>query len=269
MTIPKMFFEFSTLRAEMPKENILMLRLSRPEVRNALNTAMIRELGAVWTELRQAAHDLRAVILTGEGSKAFCAGADLKEKYGMSADAWRAQHEILEDTMRAMISCPTPVLAAVNGAAFGGGLELTLASDFAYAVPEATFAFPETRLGIIPGAMGTQLLPRAVGLNRAKEICLTGATFTAAEACEWGIINKVVDRRNLLDEIIVCAASIAAGAPIAITQIKRSLNATMSLDIVSGYHFEIEAYNVCVNSSDRDEGIRAFNEKRRPNFRGE
>src|SRR5579883_474784 len=164
---------YETLRIESPRPGLLLVTLNRPHAANALNTQMGRDLEALWTSLIAAPRETRAVILTGAGDRVFCAGGDLKERQGMSDAEWVAQHEIFERSYWRLLDCPLPVIAAVNGHAFGGGFEMALACDFAYAVPEARFALPEVSLGIMPGAGGTQLLARAVGERRAKEIILT------------------------------------------------------------------------------------------------
>jgi enoyl-CoA hydratase/carnithine racemase len=165
-----------------------------------------------------------------------------------------------------MHDCPVPVIAAVNGAAFGGGLELVLNCDFAYGCPEARFAFPEPKLGFIPGAMGTQWLPRKVGLARALELCTTCAQFSAAEALAWGLLNKVVPQESLLAAVLEVARRIQAASPLAIRQVKQALKATLGNDIPGGYRREIELYKRCIDAPDRIEGINAFNEKRPPRF---
>ena len=255
-----------TLKCDNPEPGILTVTLNRPEVRNAINSMMMADLLALW---RQIERDpvVRCVVLTGAGS-AFCAGADLKERNGLSLTTWREHHVILEQAMTAMIACPVPIVAAVNGPAFGGGLELVLASDFAYAASDATFAMPETKIGIMPGAMGTQTLPRACGARRAKEICMTGESFTAEDAREWGIVNRMCDPDSLIDEVLAVARKIASNAPLAIRQLKRAVAAADDTDLKSGFRIELEAYNRLIPTADRIEGIRAFNEKRPPKFQG-
>ena len=228
----------------------------------------MQNLRDLWRELSDRETDMRCVVLTGDGERAFCAGADLKERLGIDSDTWRNHHTLLEQAMFAMLECPVPIISAVNGAAFGGGLELVLASDFAYASTFATFSFPETALGIIPGAMGTQHLPDACGIRRAKELCFTGSVFTAGEALQWGIVNKVFPTSALLGETLSTAKAIARNAPLAIREAKKVINAAGQFDIRDGYTTELEAYNRLVATEDRYEGIRAFNEKRRPKFNG-
>jgi enoyl-CoA hydratase len=212
--------------------------------------------------------DHRCVILTGAGDKAFCAGGDLKERHGMTDAQWLAQHAIFERMTLAVMDCPIPTIAAVNGAAFGGGCELTLSCDFAYASATARFALTEITLGIMPGAGGTQNLPRAVGSRRAKEIILTGKPFSAQDALEWGVVNKVCEPDRLMAETLATAEVIAGNAPIAVRQAKRSMHFGMQMDLRSALFFEIDAYNKMVGTEDRHEGVRAFNEKRKPKFRG-
>ena len=207
-------------------------------------------------------------MLTCAGARAFCAGADLKERNGMSDAAWAAQHLIFERMTRAVIDCPIPVIAAVNGAAFAGGLELALACDFIYAARTARFAFTEVTLGIMPGAGGTQNLPRAVGERRAKEIILTGRQFSAEEALSWGMVNRLCDPASLAAETLETAKAIAANAPISVRQAKHSIHHGMQMSLRDGMMFEIEAYNRMVPTEDRREGIRSFSEKRKPVFKG-
>ena len=260
--------EYETIRLETPQPDLLIVTLNRPQASNAFNTQMGRDLEALWTTLIAAPGTFRCVILTGAGERAFCAGGDLKERHGMSDAEWVAQHEIFERAYWRLLDCPVPVIAAVNGSAFGGGLEIALACDFIYAVSDARFALPEVTLGIMPGAGGTQFLARAAGERRAKEIILTGRPFSAAEALDWGIVNKLCERAELLPEAMATAATICANAPISVRQAKKSIHHGLQLDLKNGLMFEIEAYNRMVGTEDRLEGVRAFNEKRKPAFKG-
>ncbi len=257
-----------TLAIDLPAEHVLRITLNRPEVANALNTRMGEEMLAVFDGLCAAPDTARCVVLTGQGEKAFCAGGDLKQRLGMTDAQWQAQHLVFERMVRAMLACPIPVIAAVNGAAYGGGCEMTLLCDFAYASATARFALTEVTLGIMPGAGGTQLLPRAMGTRRAKELLLTGRPFTAAQALDWGMINRVCEPAGLIPAVLETAERIAANAPLSTRQIKQSVNVGIGLDLGSALAFEIEAYNRMVPTEDRREGIAAFNEKRRPNFKG-
>jgi len=161
-----------------------------------------------------------------------------------------------------------PVIGAVNGAAFGGGCELALACDFVYAASTARFALTETTLGIMPGCGGTQNLARAVGARRAKELILSGRPFTADQAYEWGLVNRVCEPAALLDATLDIAKAIGANGPIGVRQAKKSIQRGMDVDLRTGLAFEVEAYNRTVDTEDRHEGVRAFNEKRKPKFAG-
>ena len=259
---------YQTLLTRAEGEHVLLVTLNRPEVRNAANTQMWHDLLDLWTRLEAEPGAVRCVVLTGAGTQAFCAGGDLKERDGMTAATWRHQHALIERQYRAMIDFPLPVIAAVNGHAFAGGFEVMLACDFAYAVPAARFALTEVTLGIMPGAGGTQLLPRAVGERRAREILLTGKPFTAAQAFEWGALNGLCEPEALLPTVLGLAASIAGNAPLSVRQAKKSVRFGMQMDLQTALRYEAEAYDHLVDTEDRLEGVRAFNEKRKPVFRG-
>ena len=168
----------------------MLATLNRPAAANAMNTQLGTEIMALFESLNLDAGDNRCVVVTGAGDRAFCAGADLKERKDMTDEAWMRQHLIYERMVRAILTCPIPVIAAVNGAAYAGGCELALACDFVYAAEHSRFALTEVTLGIMPGAGGTQTLARAVGERRAKEIILTGKAFTAVDAQQWGFVNS-------------------------------------------------------------------------------
>lgn len=260
---------FETLELSEPAPGVLMVSLNRPQALNALSTQLMTDLRDFFAGTYVDTGSARCLVLTGAGDRAFCAGADLKERNGMTDDTWRRQHAILEQGVRAMLDCPLPIIAAVNGAAFAGGCEFALACDFIYASKTARFAQTEVSLGIIPGAMGTQNLPRAIGLRRAKEAILTGTPFSAEEAYDWGLVNKLFeDSPAVKAGAVETAKRIASNAPVAVRQAKRAIDKSADLDRANGYSFEIEAYNRTVGTEDRQEGIRAFNEKRRPDFKG-
>ena len=260
--------DYETLKLEQPEDGLLIVSLNRPEAANAMNTQMGLDLKALWSSFYVDNQDINCIVLTGSGSKAFCAGGDLKQRNNMTDEEWQQQHAVFEQSVLAMADCPVPIIAAVNGAAYGGGCEKVVAADFAYASRSARFALTEVTLGIMPGAAGTQNLPRACGVRRAKEIILTGTPFGADDALEWGIVNKVCDDETLMEETLATARRIASNAPIAVRQAKKSINMSTQLDLKSGYAYEIEAYNRMVPTEDRLEGVRAFNEKRKPNFKG-
>ena len=257
---------YQTLLVEPRGEHILLVTLNRPQVLNALNTQMGKDQIDLWTRLTAEPGATRCVVLTGAGERAFCAGADLKERDGMSVEVWRVQHEIFERAFVALMELPLPVIAAVNGAAFGGGMEMALCCDFIYAARSAKMALSETRLGLMPGGAGTQNMARAAGERRAKELVMTAGAFDAQQGYDWGIVNRVCD--NVAEDALATAGKIAENAPLAVRQAKKSVHYGLQMDLLTGYRFEIEAYNRLVDTDDRREGVRAFNEKRKPRFQG-
>ena len=259
---------FRTLRLERSAEgHVLTVLLHRPEVLNAMNTDMGADLVACFRGPAGAA-DVRAVIFTGAGDRAFCVGGDLKEREGMSDEAWRAQHVVFEQAAMAVLRCPVPVIAAVEGFAFGGGWELALLADFVVASESAVFALPEVTRGIFPGVGGTQLLPRIVGGPLAKELIFTGRRVPAAEARAVGLVNHLVPRGHARAKAAELAATIAENGPVAVRQAKKAIAWGSETDLETGMVLAIEAYNVTVSTEDRVEGVRAFNEHRKPRFRG-
>ena len=264
MKIPKL----NTLRVEEPEPGLWVVTFNRPEVRNAMNTATCEDLRTLFGPLAFTPGDLRCIVLTGAGDQAFSAGGDLKERQGMSDDAWRLQHAIIEEGAYALLNTSVPVIAAVNGVAFGGGCEIALACDFIYASTAARFALPEVTRGIMPGAGGTQNLPRAIGERRAKELALTGRAFTAQEAYAWGMVNALCEPAELMPRALDTARAICRNAPISVRQIKKAIHQGLQTDLTSGLLLEVQAYERTIPSEDRREGIDAFNEKRPPVFKG-
>jgi len=263
-----MRMDYETFKLERVDDHILVVTMNRPEVRNAKNTKMGLEQKEIFEALYQDTEGVRVMVLTGAGDKAFCAGGDLKERNGMTNQQWQVQHNIFEQGVIAFRMCPVPVIGAVNGAAYAGGLETVLQCDFAYAATHATFALTEVTIGIMPGAMGTQNLPHAVGERRAKEIILTGRPFSAQEAYDWGVVNRLCEPAKLMEETLDTARKIASNAPMSIRAAKRALGVATQVDRTSGFQFELQAYNRLVGTEDRTEGVRAFNEKRKPVFKG-
>ena len=259
---------FTALAVTRPSEHVMLATLNRPDAANAMNTALGTEILTLFEALNLDAGETRCVVLTGAGERAFCAGADLKERRGMSDEAWTCQHLVYERMVRAMLGCPLPLIAAVNGAAYAGGCELALACDFIYAAESARFALTEVTLGIMPGAGGTQTLARAVGERRAKEIVLTGKPFGAAEAAAWGMVSRVLPAAEVLPAALATAETIAKNAPISVRQAKLAISRGMNVSLWDGLALEIEAYHRMVPTEDRREGIAAFNEKRAPKFKG-
>ncbi len=264
MTLPT----YQTLAIASPEPHVLLVTLNRPEVRNAINTQMGRDMHDLWTRLTAEPGDVRCVVLTGSGDHAFCSGGDLKERNNMTREAWQQQHELFERAYWTLMDLPVPVIAAANGHAYAGGLETLLACDFAYAVRTARFALTEVTIGIMPGGGGTQNLPRAVGERRAKEIILTGRPFTAEQAYEWGVLNRVCEPGELMPVVMDTARAIAGNAPLSVRQAKKSIRYGMQMELKTAFRFEVEAYNHLIDTDDRLEGIRAFNEKRKPAFKG-
>jgi enoyl-CoA hydratase len=259
---------YETISVSDQGGGLTILTLNRPRIANAMNTQMGRDLLAFFDGVNADPLQHRCIVMTGAGDKAFCAGGDLKERQGMSDETWQAQHLLFERAIRAFIGCPVPVIGAINGAAYAGGCELALCCDFIYASENARFALTEVSLGIMPGAGGTQNLPRAVGERRAKEIILTGRAFSAQDAYDWGMVNRLCAPGKLMDEVLEAARRIADNAPISVRQAKHAIHYGLQMDLASGMMLEIEAYNRMVPTEDRREGIASFNEKRKPVFKG-
>jgi methylglutaconyl-CoA hydratase len=245
----------------------LIVTIERDDRRNALSVATLEAFGNVFRY--HLGHDDRAVIVTGSGARAFCAGADLKERADMSLDDVRATLIRYRTDLAWLSTCPVPTIAAINGAALGGGLELALLCDLRVAAPHASFALPETSLGIIPGAGGTQYLPRIVGAAKARELILLGTRLSAAEALRIGLIHRICDAEvSVLDDALTWIAPITRGAPLAQHAALRALRAADRLDIDAGLEFELRCYEACLTSEDRVEALAAFAEKREPVFKG-
>jgi enoyl-CoA hydratase/carnithine racemase len=236
--------------------------------RNSLTMAMLRELGDL---AARAAADraLRVVILTGQGTRAFCAGADLKERARMGDADVAGFHRALRGALAALEALPQPVVAALNGAALGGGLELALACDLRVAAEGIEVGLPEVGLGIIPGGGGTARLPRIVGLGRAKELVLTGRRVGTAEALAIGLVTQVVPPARLAEAAVALAARLARNAPISLRQAKRALDGGLHLPLEAALDLENRLYQPCLPTRDRQEALRAFAEKRPPVFTGE
>ena len=258
---------FDHIEIEQLPGHVMVVRLNRPDQANSFNTRMAEELRDVWAHLDSEPSDVRCIILTGAG-RAFCAGADLKERNGMSEGDWEHQHRIFEAMSYGIMNSPIPTIAAINGAAMGGGLELLLACDFACAVPGSKLGFPESRLGFMPGVGGTQLLPRVVGLPRAREILITGNTFSSDQALDWGIVNHLFEAAELMPKVVELATSIAANAPLSVAAVRKATRGGMDMNIGDALELELQYYYALVDTDDRREGILAFNEKRKPVFTG-
>jgi methylglutaconyl-CoA hydratase len=242
------------------------LTLSRPEAANALSVELVRRLAQA-IEVIHADPTVRAVVVTGAG-KSFCAGADLKERRAMTIEETRVFLDLLHAMLSSLAELPCGVIAAVNGPALGGGLELALACDIRIAAASATMGLVETRLGIIPGGGGTQRLARILGVPRAKELILTGRRIDAATAQAWGLVSEIVSEDRLATAAAAWAAEITAGAPLAIAQAKTAIDEGIAGTLDEGLRFERRCYEVVLTSADRNEGLLAFAEKRPPRFQG-
>ncbi|MCL6598257.1 MAG: enoyl-CoA hydratase/isomerase family protein [Alicyclobacillus macrosporangiidus] len=244
---------------------IALFTLNRPQVMNAFNT----ELGValnVALERVQSNPVVRVVVFTGAGDRAFCTGADLKERNGMTDKQWFRQHRLFQEVHRKVRTCPKPVIAAVNGYALGGGCELAMSGDFIYASVTARFGLPEVTRGIIPGVGGTQVIGRFLPRGRALELLMTGDAITAEEAYRYGMVNRVTEPGALIDETLAAAARIADNAPLAVRMAKKAFRMGVDLPLEEGVEWALECYNRTVVHPDREEGVRAFNERRKPRF---
>jgi enoyl-CoA hydratase/carnithine racemase len=246
---------------------VATLTLNRPEVMNSLNFSLLHTLKDQ-IEAFRFRRDVRVIIITGSGDRAFCAGADLKERATLSPDQVREYIFTIRSLFTTIEELNKAVIAAVNGIALGGGTELALASDIRIAGANASMGLTETRLAIIPGAGGTQRLPRLVGRGKAKELIFTGQRIDAREALRIGLVNKVCEQQDLLAECRKMAAMICETGPIAIEQAKYAINYGLETDIHTGMAIESNAYWVCIPTEDRLEGLAAFKEKRKPVYKG-
>lgn len=248
---------------------IATLTLNRPDRMNAFNMASLEALRGALDDL-YVDRAIRAVIVTGAGDKAFCAGADLKERAGMSPDQVRRFLKHIREALTDLENLPKPVIAAVNGIALGGGTELALACDIRIASETATMGLTETTLAIIPGGGGTQRLPRLVGKGRAKELIFTGRRVDAAEALAIGLVEDVAPPADLIERAEALARRIVENTgPVAVTQAKFAINQGLEVDLATGLAIEAKAYEVTIPTWDRTEALAAFGEKRKPQFRGE
>lgn len=245
-----------------------VITIRRPERMNALSRSVVLEFGKIGQEL--AKNDrIRAIVVTGEGAKAFCAGADLKERAGMTDSEVREQLQLYRSELGWLDTSTTPVVAAINGVALGGGLELALMCDLRVAAAHAILGLPETSLGIIPAAGGTQRLPRIIGEARAKQLILRAERLTADEAFKIGLLNHVLQpAADLLSETLAWLAPILEGAPLAQAAALAALDAAHSTPLAEGLELELQQYEACLASEDRREALAAFAEKRKPVFVG-
>ncbi|MFH0729963.1 MAG: enoyl-CoA hydratase-related protein [Pseudomonadota bacterium] len=249
------------------KDQVLILTLNRPEIMNSFNFAQLHALKEQIESVRFRP-EIRVVIITGAGDKAFCAGADLKERATLSDMKVKEYIFTIRNLFTTIEFLNKPVIAAVNGVALGGGTELALASDIRIASENATMGLTETRLAIIPGAGGTQRLPRLVGRGKAKELIFTGRRVGAREALDIGLVNQVCPLEALMTESLKMAAMICETGPVAIEQAKYAINYGLETDLHTGLALESNAYWVTIPTQDRLEGLAAFREKRKPVYHG-
>ncbi|MEZ4439165.1 MAG: enoyl-CoA hydratase-related protein [Polyangiaceae bacterium] len=248
--------------------SIGILTIDRPDRVNALSRATLYALGRLGAEL-VADDAVRAIVVTGAGDKAFCAGADLKERRGMTLEDTRVQVGLYRSQLGVLDKSPKPVVAAINGVALGGGLELAMVCDMRVAAAHAKLGLPETGLGIIPGAGGTQRLGRLIGEGRAIEMICLNRRLSAQEALAWGLVNHVVpEGEDLLETTIAWLAPIASGAPIAQSAALRAIRASYEVPLELGLELESVYYDETLRSEDRLEALAAFAEKRKPAFKG-
>jgi enoyl-CoA hydratase/carnithine racemase len=257
----------SEVLIERTADGIVTLTLNRPAAANALSLALLRELHTILDELRYDT-DARCVILTGSGSKAFCAGADLKERREMDVPTAKRHSAMIGDVALKLEALPQPVIAALSGGAYGGGCEIALGADLRIAASGIRIGLTEVSLGIIPGAGGTQRLPRLIGLSRAKELIYTARRITAEEALEIGLVNHVVPAEQLLEKATMLAREITRNAPLSLAQAKLAMSKGAEVDLATGLAIESAAYAPLYNTEDRLEGLQAFKEKRPPVYRG-
>lgn len=254
------------VRVEM-EDRLAIVTIHRPEAMNALNTTVLRELSMAIEHLSMA-QAVGAIILTGAGDRAFAAGADIKEMVGLSALEMRAFSEAGRRLGDAIAECSKPILAAINGYALGGGCELALACDIRIASEQAKIGQPEVNIGIIPGFGGSQRLPRLVGMGWASEMIYTGEAIDAPTAERIGLVNRIVPPDRLLEEAKALAGKILGKSPAAIALAKACLRSSMEMPLSAGLDFETSAFGVSGSTKDKEEGMRAFLEKRTPTWTG-
>jgi len=250
------------------KDHIATVTLNRPDAMNAFNYDMLVELGLVAEELRTNA-EVRVVVVTAAGEKAFSVGADLKERRGLTEQQVRRNVYKIGDVFNRIADLPQPTIAAINGYAFGGGMELLLACDFRVTARDMKMGLTETSLAIIPGAGGTQRLPRIIGEAKAMELILTARRFTGEEASGFGLITRLVDESSqVLGGAMELAQEMLKNGPVALQQAKFAIRQGMGVDMQTGLQIERKAYEVIIPTEDRVEALVAFGEKRAPEFKG-
>ncbi|MED1749153.1 MULTISPECIES: enoyl-CoA hydratase [Bacillus] len=257
----------SLVNFSIQDEQIGIMTLNRPEQANSLSAAMLEEINQTIQAIKDD-ESIRCLLITGAGSKVFCAGADLKERRLMTEEEAKEAVLTIQQTFTEIESLPIPVIAVMNGHALGGGLELALACDLRIARAEARLGLPETGLAIIPGAGGTQRLPRLIGLGKAKELIFTGSSLQAEEAIQIGLIEHISLADALMNDAISLAKQISKNGPIALKEAKQAIQMSLDHALRTGLMKEYEAYVRLIDTEDRMEGLQAFQEKRTPHYRG-
>lgn len=252
---------------ERRDDGVVWVTLNRPEARNALSRAVNLRLAELAGELGRD-RSVRAVLLTGAGDKAFCAGADLKERKGVSAEDTWSYVDAINGAINSWANMTKPTIAVINGYAFGGGMELALACDLRVAAAGAQMALTEVRLGIMPGAGGTQRLPRLIGVARAKELILLGRRITAEKARDYGLVTAVSSAENVRSDAEAIAGELLGCAPRSVEMAKAAIDRGIEVGIDEGLRIERACYDVTLFTEDRNEGLRAFAEKRPPRYTG-
>ncbi len=255
---------------------VAWFKLNRPKVYNCLNIELLKSIKRACAEVAED-KEVRVVILTGAGSKVFCSGADLTERKGMTEGQVLDYLNLIQSTMLALEQLPQPVICALNGSAFGGGTEMAISCDLRIMSDDAVMKLTEVKLGIIPGAGGTQRLPRLIGKSRAKEMILTAKAMSAKEALEIGLVHKVVpaaekgaeEATELRKQALEWAQEIAKAAPLSLRYAKSAIDNGFDRDLAAGLAIETKAYLQLLSSKDRLEGLAAFAEKREPVYKGE
>ena len=249
------------------QEDIALVTFNRPEAMNALSPAVVREFSDILDRIAADA-SISAVVVTGAGEKAFVAGADIKEMMNQNPLEARNFSAMGQAAVLKLEALPCPVVAAVNGFCLGGGCEIAMGCDFIYASEKAKFGQPEINLGIIPGFGGTQRLPRLIGKNLAKELCLTGEMIGAEQALSVGLVNKVFPPESLMEEVMKTAGVIASKSKLAVRAVKNVVDRGVQVELRTGLALETETFGAIRSSADAQEGLSAFAEKRKPDFKG-
>ena len=264
------FFEYQNIKLESKENGIWQLTINRPDSLNALNSALFNEMAEALRHLSELSfEDAKALIITGAGEKSFVAGADIKDMKDLDEEGALQFAQRGQSIFHEINLLKIPVVAAVNGFALGGGLELALACDFIFASDNAKFGLPEVSLGLIPGFGGTVRLARAVGIRKARELTFSGELITAAQALEFGLVNLVVPQSELMAAVIKKIEMILTRSPLAVAAAKKSINQAYDLETEAGLANEAEIFGVLFTSADTKEGTSAFIEKRKPVFKGE